>query len=156
MEDINFWKEDLAPLKIYAINEALLQDLHSRATEIQESALDDDSREVSTLIAGYISKKLEKRSKCSICKSKFFAGENGVSNDKYLNSLSRGGLVTPSPNIADFVDSCFAILDYVYEYIQNKQILNREICSVILKRYAPSVDFTCNDHVDWGFKFASQ
>ena len=75
----------------------------------------------------------------------------------YLKTLSRGGLVTPYQNVVDFVDNCFAILDYIYEYIQRKKINNvREICSIILKRYAPTVDFTCNDHTDWGFKFASK
>ena len=76
----------------------------------------------------------------------FLAGENGVRNDKY-----------PSQKLADFVDDCFAILDYVYQFIQKKKIIDvREICTAILSRYAPKANFTCDEHVDWGFKFASR
>ena len=157
MEDVDFWRENLHPVQSSTNIESLLVDLDAVGTEIQESALDSDSREVATFIAGYISKKLDKRSKCLICKDKLFANEDGVANDKYLNSLSRGGLVVPSGNLADFVDSCFAILDYVSELIQKHQIVNvREVSTLILNRYAPKVDFTCINHIEWGFKFATK
>ena len=131
--------------------------MDSHSIEIQESILYDDSREVSTYIAGYISRKLdEKRPECPICKSKLFATEDDLFNCNYLKSLSRGGLAVPSPTLECFIRNCFAALDYVSEFIHNKNILNvRGICSRILQRYAPAVNFTCKDHCQWGIKFAS-
>ena len=66
---------------------------------------------MATTIAGYIAKQLANRSNCIICKEMFIANGNSIVNDKYLNLLSRGGLTVPSPNLADFVCSCFAVLD---------------------------------------------
>ena len=83
--------------------------------------------------------------------------ENSIANDKYLNLLSRGGLTVPSANLADFVSCCFAVLDFVGDHMQKHKIIHvREVSNDILHRYAPSVDFTCGDHVAWGSKFATQ
>ena len=157
MEGINFWKENIRPEQTTTNTEGLLSDLDAHDTEIRESVLDDDSREVSTLIAGYIAKKLDARSKCKICEGMLVANEDGIINDKYLNSLSRGGLTVPSSNLAEFVDTCFAILDFVSKFGQKHKILNvREVSNDLLYRYAPRVAFTCEDHMEWGFKFASK
>ena len=54
MEDIDFWKEDIRS-QISDSNVAnFLEELSKLEIEIQE--LDDDSREVSTTNAGYVSK----------------------------------------------------------------------------------------------------
>ena len=156
MEDIDFWNEDLAPAKP-VVDASLVQYIDSHETEMLENSLDEHSQEVSTLVAGYVSMKLGKRSKCSVCRNKFVAEENDVVNDKYLRTLSRGGLVTPSPMLAYFVGSCFSILDYVSGILQEKgEVYVREICSSVLKTHAPQIGFTCTDHVEWGFKFASR
>ena len=60
----------------------------------------------------------------------------------------------PSPTFE--CSNCFAALDYASESIHDKNILNvRGICLRVLQRYAPAVNFTCEDHCQWGFTFAS-
>ena len=118
-------------------------------SEIQEGVLNS---EVATTIAGYIAKQLANQSNCIICKEIFIANRNSIVNDKYLNLLSRGGLTVPSPNLADFVCSCFAVLDFVGEQ-QIHQVINvRQVSNNILHQYAPRVDFTCIVHVEWGYQ----
>ena len=58
--DINFWKEDLGSGKPSLDFSALLALLSEHEIEIVESTLDSSSEEVSTTIAGYITKKLQK------------------------------------------------------------------------------------------------
>ena len=126
-------------------------------SEIQESVLNTDRHEVATTIAGYIAKQLANRSNCIICKEMFIANGNSIVNDKYLNLLSRGGLTVPSPNLADFVCCCFAVLDFVGDHIQKHQVINvSQVSNNILHQYAPCVDFICIDHVEWGFNFATK
>ena len=62
MADINFWKENIRPAQVTTNIQNLLRDLDTYDTEIQESVLDNDIREVATTIAGYIiAKKLVAR-----------------------------------------------------------------------------------------------
>ena len=155
LEDIDFWEEDIRPEKSNANGERVLSEIKDLVTEIQESTLDDDSLEVATFFAGYVGKKLESRSKCPECKSLFYATEQSVANDKYLLSLSRGGLATPSTNLAEFTADCFAILDYVSPLFTKHQVENvREVSTRILNQYGPSATFTCSKHKEWGRKFA--
>ena len=90
MEDIDFWKEDIRPQISDSNVSNFLEELSKLEIEIQECSLDDDSREVSTTIAGYVSKQLQSRSNCASCKKMLVADEDGVENDKYLKILSRG------------------------------------------------------------------
>ena len=122
-EDLNFWEEDLNPSETCSHDENVLHDLESHSVEIQESALDNDSWEVSNLIAGYIRKKLEKKTKCSTCKPQFIATEKDILNDNYLKSLSRRELFLPSPKLAYFTETCFAILDYVWKTSKKEKLL---------------------------------
>ena len=66
--------------------------LNEQATEIMEACLDPDSEEVSTTIAGYVAKKLAKRSKCNLCKQLLTANEMDLKENHYLKLLSRGSL----------------------------------------------------------------
>ena len=51
----------------------------------------------------------------------------------------------------------FKILNYVSEILQQKRLVNvREICSIVLRSHAPQIGFTCEDHIEWGFKFATK
>lgn len=157
MEDVNFWEEDLKPDNPCDNVQKLMQEVARLQIEIQESSLDDDSREVATTIAGYISKKLQTRSKCTSCSKMLIADKDGIENDKYLNILSRGRMTVPSTDLADFVDDCFAILDYISPLLVEHKITNvRDVCSRILNRYGPKAAFVCEDHVAWGMKFASK
>ena len=70
---------------------------------MMESVLDENSAEVATTIAGYVAKKLIKRSKCESCKILLKAGDVDTANDAYLNILSRVGLFIQSKSLVDFV-----------------------------------------------------
>ena len=93
--DINFWKEDLGSDKPSLDFSALLALLSEYEIEIAESTLDSSSEEVSTTIAGYIAKKLAKRSNCDGCKSLPIASSMDLAENHYLNLLSRGGTHCP-------------------------------------------------------------
>ena len=54
MEDVNFWEEDLKPDNPCDNVKQLMQKVDRLQIAIQESSLDDDSRDVATTIAGYI------------------------------------------------------------------------------------------------------
>ena len=56
-ENINFWEENIdsdAEESLDSINDLF----DERADEIMEAILDDDAREVATIISGYVAKKL--------------------------------------------------------------------------------------------------
>ena len=155
LEDIDFWKEDLRPEKLNENGERLLSEISQLVTEIQESTLDNDSLEVATFFAGYVSLKLDDRSDCKECKKLFYAKEQSLANDKYLQALSRGGLASPSTSLAEFTADCFAVLDFVSPLFTKHQVENvREVATVILNQHAPSVAFTCSKHKNWGRRFA--
>ena len=157
LENIKFWKENLRQDEDTECTQNLFAVLDIYNSEIQESVLNTDSHEVATTIAGYIAKQLANRSNCIICKEMFIANGNSIVSDKYLNLQSRGGLTVPSPNLADFFCSCFAVLDFVGDHIQKHQVINvRQVSNNILHQYAPRVDFTCIDHVEWGFNFVTK
>ena len=116
--DINFWKEDLGYDKPSLDFSALLALLSEHEIEIAESTLDSSSEEVSITIAGYIAKKLAKRSNCDSCKSLLIASSMDLAENHYLNLLSRGGLIVPSAKLAEYTSHCFAIIDYSYNIVQ--------------------------------------
>ena len=109
--DINFWKEDLGSDKPSLDFSAILA-LLEHEIEIAESILESSSEEVSTTIAGYIAKKLAKRSNCDSCKSLLIASSMDLAENHYLNLLSRGGLIVQSAKLAEYTSHCFAIMDY--------------------------------------------
>ena len=78
--------------------------------EIAELTLDSSSEEVSTTIAGYIAKKLAKRSNCDSCKSLLIASSMDLAENHYLNLLSRGGLIVPSAKLLEYTSHCFATM----------------------------------------------
>ena len=153
-EDVNFWEEDLHPDSFHFENE-MEEKLSDRREELSECILDKDSLEVATTIAGYVGKKLEKRSKCLQCKDKLKVKDDDLQNDQYLSLLSRGGLFVPSKKLAEFVCSCFAILDLVEADLV--QISTQTQSAIyVLKHYGPQCQFCCDDHIEWGVKFSSK
>ena len=113
--DVNFWKEVLQQPECnedesYEMIDEMLCD---RIEEISESDLDDDSSEVATAISGYIAKKLLKRSKCKDYEKRLTVHDQDLQNNQHLTLLSRGGLLAPPKDLAEFVRSCFAISHFV-------------------------------------------
>ena len=110
---------------------------------------------MATTIAGYIGKKLAKRSKCEDCKSNLVSSNAQNFENPYFHDLSRGGLTIPSPWLADFVVHSFAILDAVDDTIMKfPAISTRKAAEFILRKYCQSVRFTCEHHCEWGLKFS--
>ena len=91
-ENIYFCNEDLRMEEDNEEIKKLLADIQPFSDEILMCNLSEDSEEVATTIAGYITKKLVKRSKCDDCKTMLSAKDVEVSSNHYLSLLSRGGL----------------------------------------------------------------
>ena len=127
---------------------------HDRIEEISESVLDDGSSEVAATISGYIAKKFLKRSKCKDCEKKLTVHDQDLQNDQYLTLLSRGGLFVPPKELAEFVCSCFAILDFEGDILSIGQVTRSAM--YVLKYCGPKCEFCCQYHLDWGIKFASK
>ena len=78
-----------------------------------------------------------------------------MQNEQYLTLLSRGGLFVPLKELAEFVFSWFAILDFVEGNILSIGHVTRPPMYV-LKYYGPKCEFCCQYNLDWGVKFASK
>lgn len=157
LEGIDFWKEDLRQTTEVNGSEELFDELNNNITQLQEAELDEDSLEVATLVAGYISLCLEKRSKCEQCKTMLKGSKDSLNDDHYLNILSRGGLTVPSVDLNEFVHSSFAMMDYAHKFIREHGIDDvRAVATKVLDTFAPRATFTCDDHISWGQKFATK
>ena len=112
-EDVDFWLENLSP----NVDDCWLSNLSDLIIEeeshLYEATLTDGGEEVATTVVGYIGKRLVKRSNCEICKTTLICPKDTEFQNNYFNLLSRGGLTVPSPSLAEFVTSSFAILDFV-------------------------------------------
>ena len=62
----------------------------------------------------------------------------------------------PSKSLADFVCSNFAILDFVVTYIVALSLPVKTSATYVLRGYGPESDFTCVNHLDWGFNVATK
>ena len=152
--NVNFWEEDLQEDNSFD-KVTLLNGLMNCGTDIMDLSLSHESEEVAYTIAGYVAKKLSKRSKCETCKT--VLGESNIDDqrNKYMLLLSRGGLTVPSSVTADFVCQSFAILDFADAYIEKQfEISTRAAAEFILHSFAPNLVFTCTEHISWGWKFA--
>ena len=84
------------------------------------------------------------------------ACDNDIENDSYLLLLSRGGLFVPSKSLAEFVCTSFAILDYIENDILATSVPVRKATTYVLQQYGPKCEFTCEEHKNWGFVFATK
>ena len=154
-ESINFWEENLLPDSHPSLT--ILDELFdNRSDEIMDTSLDHNSEEVAITIAGYVAKKLSKRSKCENCKSYLKAGDHDLENNSYLSLLSRGGLFVPSKQLAEFVCSVFAILDFIENEISTLSIPVVKSSTCLVYKYAPKIKFVCENHEDWGIMFPTK
>ena len=75
-----------------------------------------------------------------------------------MTALSRGKLINPSEPLAIFTNHAFAILDIVDADIQKYQHLCvKNAGEYVLNKYGKTThNFVCDEHLDWGIKFASR
>ena len=112
---------------------------------------------ITTTIAGYIAKKLAKRSNCDSCKSFLIASSMDLAENHYLNLLSRGGLIVLSAKLAEYTSHCFATMDYSYNIVQAHGVRDvRAAYTQIFDRFSPQIDICCSKHNNWGLKFAAK
>ena len=155
-KNINFWEENIQVDQDKNVARVLNELFNNRSEEIIESVLDNHSTEVAITISGYVARKLTKRSKCEDCKTSLIACDNDIENDSYLSLLSRGGLFVPSKSLAEFVCTSFAILDYIENDILATSVPVRKATTYVLQKYGPTCEFTCEEHKNWGFVFATK
>ena len=102
-------------------------------------------------IAGYVAKKIKKHFKCHVCNNKIISNDSDVENDKYLKTLSQGGLIIPCVIIPfkDFVCQTFSILELVSPIIEQVTENNSvaAVSNIVLMKleYGPD-DFSCEQH----------
>ena len=140
---MNIWEDDVAPVVTHTLG-SFIHFIEKDDSHLYEAASTDDSDEVATTIAGYIAKKLIKRSGCIICKS-CLVSEKGIHfENKYVNNLSLGGLTIPSSSLTGFVNNGFAILDSADETITAfDSVSTRTDAEYVLRKYSQPVRFTC-------------
>ena len=101
---------------------------------LENTTLSNDSREVAIHIAGYMVKKFKKR--LGDCCIVFLTGDpdDFESQDiSYIRTLSRGGLKTPSLNLANYLCSAFAMLDFLFGIITESGITMLKAAERVLK-----------------------
>ena len=131
------------------------KEVSSISTELLECQLSEDSMQVAVTVAGYVAKKLSKRSKCDICPNMMIAKDEDIMHNEYLKILSRGGLTCPNPFLSEFVCHAFSILDFISPIVlKYSSIPTRNLSERILSKLFDTANFTCQDHQDWGKKFA--
>ena len=60
--------------------------------------------------------------------------EETSERDRYLYLLSRGGLIKPSEQIAEFVINSFSLLDLLQKFIKSTSV--KKLCQQALEKYA--------------------
>ena len=156
-ENINVWEENLQPDRFLTEDLQKLEcDVKEVEAEVLESQLSEESYQVAVYIAGYVAKKLTERSDCNACISMLKASSNDLSHAEYLRNMSRGGLIIPSLQLAQYASSGFSTLDFVDNLISKSEVPARIAAEHILKLFLCKVDFVCSLHFDWGQKYANR
>ena len=157
-EEINFWEEDLSPtnekesVSIAAIN----GEVSGLLAEMLECYLSDASKKVAFTIAGFIAKKLSVKTKrCPNCVQRIIASGADITHCGYQGILSRGGLTTPAPILAEFVCRAFSVMDAISPILK-KHILSifiRPVAESILKSILEQAQFSCEKHATMAKKW---
>jgi hypothetical protein len=126
-------------VKVHRHNDLEVQKL---LTEFKETVLnargsiklEDNSKEVSDYVAGYISLKMQKY--CGGCCSDRLISKHNNSSDSaatYVSLLSRGGLTYASEELGEYVAQSFAHLDASSTLIRRSTVPEREAGEEILR-----------------------
>lgn len=118
--------------------------------EIDDCYLDENSIEVATLISGYIAKKLFDQFSCMKCKASMTLNDSTAAElhpeNKYLLTLSRGGLQIPKIDLIQYVSKSFAILELTFKLIQDSKVSERKAAEHVLLSNSFPLSFFCEDH----------
>ena len=151
-EEINFWENDLYvdDNQMENIWLAFKNELSNYASEILESCLSKDSKEVSTTISGFIAKKITEKFVCSTCSSLLISETDETIEDEYLKLLSRGGLTVPTSGLSNYVSHAFSALSVAESIIGKFQSLpTRAAANYVLNYYLDGYDnLACSFHLE--------
>lgn len=145
-ESIDVWENNVQKDKPDVCKEVVLEYLAPYKSDIERCMLEEESVEVSDVVAGYIAKKVIKKTGCNSCNT-LLALSDYVKDDTYLSKLSRGGLIVPSPSLSSYVAKCFAIMDIVDMPIRQSKFDERIAAEYILDCNDNPKDFICCHHV---------
>ena len=122
---------------------------------------DENIREPSVYIGGYIVRKLASKSDCNDCLLPFFSLESGdrpeLIDSVYFETINRGGLTLPSPKMVEIIMKCIRFFEL---YLQKKIVhLSLRLCDIIklfhhlLNDLGDDEDIlTCSAHPGGNFK----
>ena len=85
-----------------------------------------------------------------------FSTDQDVLNNEFLKILSRSGLTCPNQPLSDFICHLFSILDIISPILIKHCSYSFSIESIaeqVFKIYCSIVDFTCDNHQEWGIKY---
>ena len=142
-EQIDLWekglslKADITPQMMDILNKKV------EGIDADDILLDNETPEVGIFIAGYIAKKINKKTKRPFCN---LLVEELSNNSVYFNHLSRGALTFPSPEISDFVCKSFGFLDYFKDFIVNHKSKSVRLISSTILRQKLTINFACDLH----------
>ena len=128
-ENLNLWELGVRP-EDNVLNITENVEFHNDFDEID---LADDSKEVATYIAGYITKNLLKNSTCELCRNILSDDQVSVGIE-YTNLLSRGGVRLPTNSLATYVCRSFAKLDLAKERLLLQPNHVRKAGEMIMQR----------------------
>ena len=115
--------------------------------DINSITLDENSKEVSDNIAGYIAHKVMKY--CNGCCQEYLIVIDHVHStekETYLSKLSRGGLLIPSESLSAFVSQGFALLDTSSSIIQSSPLPSRYAAEKVLGEFLKESVVQCEVH----------
>ncbi len=125
-------------------------ELDKISDDIDACTLDDDAVQVSPVIAGYAARKvIMERSKCTECKEMAISTggiEEMENENKYLQNLSRGGLIIPTTDLRHHIAKSFAILDLCQHLTRDSLLSERTAAEIALQRNNFPVSFLCSNH----------
>ena len=113
-------------------------------TDVDSFALNEQTKEVSNFVAGYVAKKVKVLTET--CCSQLLTGY--CPDDGYIKLMSRGGLIVPSSALSDTVATSFSILDHFSSDIQRCSLNSREAAEYILRQCLLVEEISCEDHSD--------
>lgn len=122
----------------------LMEDVEGLIGKADNLKLNDESRQVSDTVAGYVAHKTEHLYK-DCCHNKLIKNQL---NTEYIGVLSRGGLKNPSLPLSIAVSQAFAILDASSTAIRKSGVPARKAGIKILKQYLNSSFIVCDRHND--------
>ena len=148
-ESISVWKEDVRPNQTNAIAlDFLKKQLNEIAGDLEYSSLESNAKEVAAVVAGYVAKKLINRSQCVECQNSLTTtgSQQSSSEFDYLLKLSRGGLILPSVDLAQYVSKSFAMLDTASIIIFKSTLPERVAGESVLTMNTCAQSFLCEQH----------